>query len=137
MPGEEVPYKQTTVNFSSHLDGQHGGCDITEENVGGGTKNQKLTKIVKKICKRLISNGITITNKFRPTNQNKLVNQESRSKVDTSEWMLHKIASQNACFKIETAEIDLFHSQVSHQPSKYEAQNPDPFSIATDALSVL
>ena len=85
MPGEEVLYKRTRVNFSSHLDGQHGGCDITEENVGGGTKNQKLTKIAKKMFELLISNGITITNKFRPTNQNKLVNQESRSKVDSSE----------------------------------------------------
>ena len=55
------------------------------------------------------SNGIAITVEYLPSDQNKLAEQESSRKVDSSEWMLNKSVLQNVCFKLGNPEIDLFN----------------------------
>ena len=63
----------------------------------------------------MISNENTITVEYLPSTLNKLVDQESRRRVDSSEWMLKKYVFSNLCFKLGTPETDLFASRVSYQ----------------------
>ena len=89
-----------------------------------------MSNIIKEIWQRVISNRITIA-------LNKLADKESPCRLDTSEWIVISNVFQNLGFKLGTPEIDLFASTVSHQLPKYVAWNPNPYSIATDALSIL
>ena len=105
----------------------------------GATRNQKITKIAKK-TKKLGTFDLKWDSNYSrisPECLNKLKDQESCRRMDSSVWMLNKNVLQNLFSKLGTPEIDLFTSRVSHQLPKYVAWNPNPYSIATDALSVL
>ena len=74
-----------------------------------------------------------ITVEYLPSSLNKVADLESRRKVDSSEWVLCRHVFRNFCLKLGTLTVDLFASRVSHQV----AWKPDPYSIATDAMSIL
>ena len=77
-----------------------------------------------------------ITVEYLPSPLNKVADLESRSKVDSSEWVLCRQLLHNLCLKLGTPTVDLFASRVSHQVAQYVAWKPDPYSIATDAMSI-
>ena len=99
----------------------------------GGTKNQKLTILSKEIWEILISEQIMITEEYLPSSLNKV---ESRCKVHSSEWDLCRHIFRNLRLKLGTPTVDLFTSRVSHQLAQYVSWKPDPYNIATDAMSI-
>ena len=64
------------------------------------------------------------------------VDLESRRKVDSSEWVLGRHVFHNLYLKLGTPTVDLFASRVSHQVVEYVTWKPDPYSIATDPMSI-
>ena len=126
--------QESKLYFNSHTNGQHSGFDIFEKN--GGTKNQKMTILSKEIWEMLISKQIMITVEYLPSSLSKVADLECRRKVDSSEWVLCRHVFHNLCLKLGTPTVDLFASRVSHQVAYYVVWKPDPYSIATDAMSI-
>ena len=56
--------------------------------------------------------------------------------MDSSEWVFCRHVFHNLCLKLGTAAVDSFASRVSHQVAQYVAWKPDPYSIATDVMSI-
>ena len=102
----------------------------------GGSKNQKMIILSKEIWEILISKQIMITVEYLTSSLNKVADLESRRKVDFSEWVLCSHVFRNLCLKLGTPTVDLFASRVSHQVAYYVVWKPDPYSIATDAMSI-
>ena len=100
----------------------------------GGTNNQELVSISKKIWNYLISRGITITAEHLPGILNKEADFESRNVKDCSEWKLNQTVFWRICQVFGTPEIDLFASRVSKQLEKYLSWKTDPFSLGRDAF---
>ena len=95
-----------------------------------------MTILSKEIWEMLISKQIMITVEYLPSSLNKVADVESCRKVDSSEWVLWRHVFRNLCLKLGTPTVDLFASRVSHQVAQYIAWKPDPYSIATDAMSI-
>ena len=87
----------------------------------GGTKNHKMNILSKEICEILISEQIMITVEHLPSSLNKVVDPESRRKVDSSKWILCRHVFCNLCLKLGTPTIDIFASRVLHQLAQYVA----------------
>ena len=90
----------------------------------------------KEIWEMLISKQIMITVEYLPSSLNKVADVESCRKVDSSEWVLWRHVFRNLCLKLGTPTVDLFASRVSHQVAYYVVWKADPYSIATDAMSI-
>ena len=101
-----------------------------------GITNQKMTILSKEIWEMLISKQIMITVEYLPSSLNNVADLESCHKVDSSECVLCRHVLPNLCLKLGTETVDLFTSGVSHQVAQYVAWKPDPYSIATDTMSI-
>ena len=73
---------------------------------------------------------------YLPSSLNKVVGLKSRLKVNLSEWVLCLHVFRNHCLKLGTPTVDLVAAKVSHQVAQYVVWKPDPYSTATDAMSI-
>ena len=125
--------KNETVN-SFQIDNTTAIRYLAKMGGGGGTKSVKLVSLSKEIWEYLLDRGITITTENLPSAMNVIADQESREKMDSSEWMLCPKVFSQICRLMGTPEIDLFASRSSHQLQHYIAWRPDPYSQGTDAM---
>ena len=97
-----------------------------------------MTILAKEIWEILILEQFMITVEYLPSSLNKVVEFSSQScrKVDSSECILCRHVFRSLCLKLRTPTVDLFASRVSHQVAQNVAWKPDPYSIATDAMSI-
>ena len=63
----------------------------------GGTRNQLLVQISKKIWEYLLDKGITIIAEYLPGALSKEADMQSRTVKDSSEWKLNLVVFQNLC----------------------------------------
>ena len=77
---------------------------------------------------------ITIPVDYLPGVLNQEVDFQSRSLKDSSEWKLKLKIFQAFCNRREAADVDLFVSQVSHQPLCYISWKLDSFTKDRDAF---
>ena len=100
----------------------------------GGTKNQTLIAIAKRIWEYLLSNAITLTVEYIPSKLNTAADWESRNTWDSSEWKLDPVIFRQICQILGKPQVDLFASRVSHQLPRYMSRKKDPICEAQNAL---
>ena len=101
-----------------------------------GTKNWKMTILSNLRNINFRTEQIMIIVEYLPSSLNKEADLESLRKVDSSEWVLCQLFFCNLCLKLRTSTVDLFASRVSNQVAQHVAWKSDPYSIATDAMSI-
>ena len=102
----------------------------------GGTRNQSLVQISKKIWEYLLNKGITNTAEYLPGTLNKEADMQSRTVTDSSEWKLNPVKLQNLSKSCWTPDIDVSASRVSHQVPPYVSCKLDPYSKGRDAFQM-
>ena len=112
--------------------GNHHNPFIYNEN--GGTKNQALIQIAKRIWEYLLLKQITLTVEYIPTKLNKEADYQSRNTWDSSEWKLNPTVFNKICQILGKPQIDLFSSRLSHQLPRYMSRQSEPPSEARNAL---
>ena len=100
----------------------------------GGTKNESLTAISKRIWTFLLNKGITLTAGWIPSKQNWRADLESRRSQNSGDWMLLPSLFDTLCRRWGTPSVDCFASRLMHQLPSYFSLDVDPECLAQNAL---
>ena len=119
-------------NIGLHPHGQHDSPVKLNEN--GGTKNQELIAISKKIWQHLSRQKIIITAKYLTGSINVHADRKSWQTRDSSKEKLNSTILRKLCQIMGTPDMYLFASRVSHQLPQCMPWKIDPFSQRKDAF---
>jgi hypothetical protein len=100
----------------------------------GGTKNELLTKISKRIWTFLLNREITLTAGWIPSKENWRADQESRRSQNSGDWLLLPTLFGTICQRWGTPSVDCFASRLMHQLPSYFSLDVDPECKAQNAL---
>ena len=103
-------------------------------NMGG--KLPALNELARKIWLWCIDKNIWLSVAYIETENNVEADNESRLNHDNLEWNLNRTLFDEITKLFYMPDIDIFASRLNNQLEKYISWRPDPFAIATDALSV-
>ena len=104
-------------------------------NCMGGTHSSILLEIAKQVWEWSLGRNLFISAEHLPGRLNTIADQESRKKIDSSEWMLDPQVFRRVMKQVGTCQVDLFASRLSKQLDSYMSWKPDPGALAVDALA--
>ena len=101
----------------------------------GGTVSPKLSQLAKDLWLWCMERNILLHAQHLPGILNTIVDEESRTWSDRSEWKLSPILFQEINRLLGPLSTDLFASRLSSQLPVFVSWKPDPLAVATDAFT--
>lgn len=102
----------------------------------GGTRSFVLAQQACQLWQWCLQRGITISAEYLPGVDNCVADQESRLLQSSAEWKLNKQVLLHVIKTMGNCSIDLFATRLNNQLRQYVSWRPDPFTIATDAMTL-
>ena len=101
----------------------------------GGLHSKDLCQLALQVWDWCLSRNLTISEEHLPGSMNRLVDKESRTESDSSEWALHSQMFQKLMNMRGPCSVDLFASHLSTKLPTYFSWRLDPEAKAVDALT--
>lgn len=101
----------------------------------GGTRSVQLLSLTKDLWSWCLANNIRLSAQHIPGRLNTIADEESRTLVDRSDWILNRVVFAYLDRLWGPLSVDLFASRLSNRTKRFFSWRPDPLAEATDAFS--